>query len=207
MFTWPNLITVLRLLLVPIVVIALLAGRRPEALVAFLAAGISDALDGFLARRLGQKSLLGAVMDPLADKFLLDTIYVLCAWKGYLPVFLAGLVVSRDVLIVSGFLVLHLFATPPEINPTRLSKTNTAVQVVTAAAVLASLPRPWLPPLFYVTASLTVISGLHYLWLGFRAFPHKPGNLSPAPPAPGGSLPAATPSPQDKPEHSSPRAP
>ncbi len=188
-FTWPNLITVLRLLLIPLIVIALFSERKSEALVLFVLAGLSDALDGLLARKLGQKSLLGAVMDPLADKFLLDTIYVLCAWKGYLPAFLAVLVVSRDVFIVSGFLVLYLFSTPPEINPTRLSKANTTLQVVTAASVLASLSSSILEPLFYLTAAFTVTSGLHYLYLGFKAFPHRPGNQSPAPPSPGRSHP------------------
>ncbi len=183
MFTWPNLITVIRLFLIPLIVIALFSEKKTEALVLFVLAGLSDALDGFLARRLEQKSLLGAVMDPLADKFLLDTIYILCAWKGFLPPYLAVLVVSRDVFIVSGFLVLYLFSTPPEISPTRLSKTNTALQVCTAAAVLAGLSSTLLRPLFYLTAALTVASGLHYLYLGFKSFPHKPGNLPPAPPS------------------------
>ncbi len=178
-FTWPNLVSVLRLLLIPLIVIALLAGRRTEALILFLAAGLSDALDGLLARLLKQRSSLGAVLDPLADKFLLDTIYVLCAWKGYLPPFLAVLVVSRDVLIVTGFLIFYLFVVPLEVRPTLLSKGNTAFQVITAAAVLGGLPEGFLKPLFYLTACSTVASGLHYLYLAFKAFPHRPASPPP----------------------------
>jgi cardiolipin synthase len=172
-FTWANLITVVRLLLVPTIVILLLHEKRTPALVVFLLAGFSDALDGFLARHLGQRSTLGAVLDPLADKFLLDTIYILCAWKGYLPPTLAVLVVSRDVFIVSGFLVLYLFSTPPEIRPSLLSKINTACQILTAAAVLARAPETLLHPLFYLTGGLTVASGLHYLYQGLKLFPPK----------------------------------
>ncbi len=179
MFTWPNLITVLRLLLIPVVVIYLLDGKREIALIFFILAGVSDALDGFLARVLHQKSPLGAVLDPLADKFLLDTLYVICAWKEYLPPFLAVLVVSRDVFIVTGFLILHLFATTPEINPTLLSKANTVFQILTLALVLASLSPAFLKPFYYFTAFLTVLSGLHYLYLAFKAFPHRPGSPPP----------------------------
>ncbi|HFC97706.1 MAG TPA: hypothetical protein ENJ40_04500 [Thermosulfurimonas dismutans] len=174
MFTWANLVTLIRLLLVPVILIALLSARKTEALVLFVMAGASDALDGILARKLRQKSLLGAVLDPLADKFLLDSIYLLCAWKGYLPVYLAVLVISRDVFIITGFLILHLFFVTPEIRPSRLSKLNTMVQIVTAAAVMASLRPDLLEPLFYLTATLTVSSGLHYLYLGFISFPQRP---------------------------------
>lgn len=179
MLTWANLVTVFRLLLIPVIVIALLSGRRTEAFILFLAAGTSDALDGFLARVLKQKSLLGAILDPLADKFLLDTIYILCAWKGYLPAFLAVLVVSRDVLIVSGFLILYLFVASPEVSPTLLSKINTTFQVITAALVLAGIPSRFLNPFFALTASFTVASGLHYLYLAFKVFPHRPEDPSP----------------------------
>ncbi len=168
MITWPNILTVLRILLIPLVIIALLEGRRFEALVFFVVAGVSDALDGLLARTLNQKSQLGAVLDPVADKFLLDSIYVICAWKGFLPAYLAVLVVTRDALIIAGFLILYLFVYPPEPRPTILSKANTVAQVVTAAAVLASAPKALLRPLFFVTATLTVSSGLHYLYLAFR---------------------------------------
>ncbi|WP_210534555.1 CDP-alcohol phosphatidyltransferase family protein [Thermosulfurimonas marina] len=193
MFTWANLLTLSRLLLVPLIVILLLNESRTPALILFLLAGLSDALDGFLARHLKQRTVLGAVLDPLADKFLLDTIYILCAWKGFLPPALAVLVVSRDVLIVGGFLVLYLFSSPPEVRPSLLSKANTLFQILTAACVLAQAPEGLLHPLFYLTGGLTVASGLHYLYLGFKLFPPKDASPRPSPPGPERSSPAGPP--------------
>ena len=177
-FTWANLVTVLRVMLVPAIALALLSGRNREALVLFLVAGASDALDGFLARALKQKSLIGAILDPLADKFLLDTIYILCAWKGDLPTFLAVLVVSRDVLIVVGFLILYLLGTSLKVKPTLISKINTAIQIITAALVLAEAPSRILNPLFFITALLTGASGLHYLYLALKSFSRRSESLS-----------------------------
>ncbi|RUM86925.1 MAG: hypothetical protein DSZ24_07470 [Thermodesulfatator sp.] len=109
----------------------------------------------------------------LKTGILLDTIYVLCAWKGYLPSALAVLVVSRDVFIVSGFLVLYLLSIPPEIRPSWPSKVNTAFQIFTAAAVLAEAPPALLGPLFYLTGGLTIASGVHYLYRTVKAFSPK----------------------------------
>jgi len=170
MLNLPNLITLLRLLLIPVVVICLLEDKFQWALVFFLIAGLSDALDGFLARTLKQKTQLGALLDPIADKLLLDTIYLLGVGRGLFPEWLAVIIISRDVLILLGFLLLSLFKHRLEVHPSLPSKLTTACQIITVVLTLYGLPPRALHLLFFVTAGLTIFSGLHYLYLGLRAF-------------------------------------
>ncbi|AEH44723.1 CDP-diacylglycerol/glycerol-3-phosphate 3-phosphatidyltransferase [Thermodesulfatator indicus DSM 15286] len=167
MINIPNLVTILRLCLVPVVISYLLAGDHQKALIFFLIAGLSDVLDGFLARRLNQKTLLGAILDPIADKTLVDSIYLLGAYLELLPKWLAVIVVGRDFLILLGFLCLVAITKKIEVRPTYLSKATTAIQVITVVATLAKIPN--LNILFYLTGVFTVLSGLHYLWLGVQA--------------------------------------
>ena len=144
----PNLITLGRILLVPIVVWAITSGGMRIAFFLFLAAGISDGVDGFLAKRFHMASELGAYLDPLADKALIVSIYISLGIAGALPIFLVILVVSRDIMIVSAVIVSWLFGKPVEIKPLMVSKLNTAAQVALAALILAALgfgfkPRPY----------------------------------------------------------------
>ncbi|OAG27189.1 CDP-alcohol phosphatidyltransferase family protein [Thermodesulfatator autotrophicus] len=166
MINIPNLVTILRLCLVPVIIKYLLAGDQQKALLFFIIAGLSDALDGFLARRLNQKTLLGAILDPIADKTLVDSIYLLGAYLGLLPIWLAFVVVGRDILILLGFLVLVAITKKIEVRPTYLSKATTAIQVTTIVGTLAQIPK--IKILFYLTGGITVLSGLHYLWLGLK---------------------------------------
>ena len=136
--TLPNLITIARLLLVPLVVVAINSGQWGVAFVVFAAAGASDAVDGFLARRLNMRSELGAYLDALADKALLVAIYISLSVTGVLPGWVAILVVSRDLMIVSAIILSWLLDKPVEIKPLAVSKLNTAAQIAFAGLVLGA---------------------------------------------------------------------
>jgi cardiolipin synthase (CMP-forming) len=133
----PNLITLGRIILVPIVVWTIILGEMRAAFFLFLAAGISDAVDGFLAKRFRMASELGAYLDPLADKALIVSIYVALGIAGALPISLVILVVSRDIMIISGFMLSWLVGKPMPIKPLPVSKANTVAQIFLATLVLA----------------------------------------------------------------------
>jgi cardiolipin synthase len=136
----PNLITLGRILLVPVVVWAITAGEMKIAFVLFLAAGISDAVDGFLAKRFGMATELGAYLDPLADKAMLVSIYVaLGAVTDALPRWLVILVVSRDIMIVSAVILSWVVDKPVPLRPLPVSKLNTVAQIVLAGVVMAAI--------------------------------------------------------------------
>jgi cardiolipin synthase (CMP-forming) len=133
----PNLVTLGRIILVPIVVWAIMSGEMRAAFFLFLVAGISDAVDGFLAKRLHMASELGALIDPLADKALIVSIYVALGIAGALPISLVILVVSRDIMIISGFMLSWLVGKPMPVRPLPVSKLNTVAQILLATLVLA----------------------------------------------------------------------
>lgn len=135
----PNLITLGRILLVPIVVWAIASGAMWIAFVLFLAAGVSDAVDGFLAKRFAMTTELGAYLDPLADKALIVSIYLTLGINNLIPRWLVILVVSRDILIVGGIILSWLLGNPLKIRPLLVSKLNTVAQIVFACVVLGSL--------------------------------------------------------------------
>ena len=133
----PNLITLGRILLVPIVVWAITTGGMRIAFILFLVAGISDGVDGFLAKHFHMRSELGALLDPLADKALIVSIYIALGIAGALPIALVILVVSRDIMIVSAFMLSWVVGKPMPVRPLPVSKANTVAQIVLAALVLA----------------------------------------------------------------------
>ena len=135
----PNLITLGRILLVPIVVWAISSGAMWIAFVLFLAAGVSDAVDGYLAKRFGMASELGSYLDPLADKALIVSIYVTLGIKAIIPGWLVILVVSRDIMIVGAVMLSWLIGSPIKVKPLLVSKLNTVAQIVFATVVLGSL--------------------------------------------------------------------
>ncbi len=170
--TVPNFITILRFLLVPAVVFALLRGEVDWALAGFIVAGVSDGVDGFIARHFNQRSELGAYLDPMADKLLLVSVFVVLGYMGELPLWLVIAAVSRDGLIVGGVLLSTIMGNPVAMKPLFVSKANTAVQIVLAALVLGQLAfeaEPGLLRLGLVVLSgiLTAASGAAYLvaWL------------------------------------------
>src|SRR5919198_356949 len=135
----PNLITLGRILLVPVVVWAITAGEMRVAFVLFLAAGISDAADGFLAKRFGMSTELGAYLDPLADKAMMISVYVALGISESIPAWLVILVVSGDIMIVGAVILSWLVDKPVPLRPLLVSKLNTVAQIVLAAVVLAAL--------------------------------------------------------------------
>jgi cardiolipin synthase len=142
----PNLITLARILAVPVLVWAITSGGESEmrfAFVLFLAAGISDAVDGFLAKRFGMASDLGRYLDPLADKVLIVSIYVALGITEALPRWLVILVVSRDLMIVGAVMLSWLVGKPIEVQPLLVSKLNTGAQIILAGVVLASRGFGW----------------------------------------------------------------
>jgi cardiolipin synthase len=168
--TIPNLLTILRILLTPLLVILLLEERLNAALFVFVVAGITDGLDGLIARLYKQKSRLGAFLDPLADKLLLVTTYLLMAFQNLVPSWLSVIIISRDLLLVVGVSVLFMQDLPFEIRPTLISKLTTCAQIITAIVSMASelaAPHPFLKEvLFQVTAAVTIVSWGQYLVRG-----------------------------------------
>ena len=172
----PNLITLTRFLLVPPVVILLMNERFGMALIFFGIAGLSDGLDGYLAKRNNWTSRLGALMDPLADKLLMVSCFVTLGWLGMLPLWLVVLVVLRDLVIVSGAIVFHMRVERLEAEPSMVSKLNTVAQVLLVLTVIFSqgihaVPELWLDILMYSVLATTLWSGVDYVWTwGRRAW-------------------------------------
>lgn len=174
-FTIPNLLTLLRMGMVPWFIISLVNGRPGQALLVFSAAGITDALDGFIARFWKQQSALGAYLDPVADKLLLTSAYVVLSIPSLnqgtqIPLWVTILVIARDVLLVIMALVLYLAVGIRKFPPTLLSKVNTAFQVLAVLLVMLSGTFPAFRfvdlaavSALYVVAGLTIASGLDYV--------------------------------------------
>jgi cardiolipin synthase len=174
--TIPNIITIGRLIIVPFVIMMIGQERWGVAFVLFVAAGVSDAVDGFIAKRFDMRSEFGAYIDPLADKALLTSIYVALGVVGVLPAWLAVLVVSRDVMIVAAILLSWLMDRPVAIKPLVVSKLNTGAQIGFAAMVLSGLTfglayGQAATLAIWVVAALTVASAAAYLapWLRHMA--------------------------------------
>jgi cardiolipin synthase (CMP-forming) len=172
----PNALTILRLLLVPPLAVLLLRGEYTTALWVAAIAGLTDALDGALARVFGWQSWLGGVLDPLADKLLLVTGYACLWWQGVVPTWLVMLILGRDVIIVAGAVAWHRLIQRLEPEPSLLGKTTTALQIGFLLVCLVSLGSPMefeavLPELALITGAATLVSGLHYvLRFGRRAW-------------------------------------
>lgn len=168
----PNLITLGRLVLVPVVIALIVQSDWPAAFALFVLAGVSDAVDGYLAKRFELRTELGAYLDPLADKALLMSIYVALAVEGVLPATVAILVVSRDVMIVGAVVVSMVLDKPVAIKPLFVSKANTTGQIVLASMVLGGKAfglafGMWFVILIWTVAALTIASGAAYFvqWL------------------------------------------
>lgn len=168
----PNLLTLLRILITPLFVIFMIKGHYRLALLSFALAGVSDGLDGLVARWFDQKTELGAHLDPIADKLLLISAFIALAVQEIVPSWLGVVVISRDILILTGIAILRFFNIAFTIRPSHISKCTTAVQLATVFLVLLSLEiamvHPVLVPLFWLTTSLTTASGLHYIYLGIK---------------------------------------
>ncbi|WP_233459567.1 CDP-alcohol phosphatidyltransferase family protein [Acidithiobacillus ferrooxidans] len=172
----PNLLTLLRLFLVPVIFYALARGFFAVALVIFFAAAITDALDGWIARHYHLQTRLGAVLDPVADKLLVVTTVITLTWLQRIPLWLTVAVISRDLLIVGGGLLYLLLIGKFSIHPTLLSKWNTALQFVVIVLVLLEASSRWQMPLLPVLSWYS-LRPLHRgaICLGLESQGHCPG--------------------------------
>ncbi len=165
----PNAISLIRVALVAPILVLLLNGRHDAALVLFLVAGFSDGLDGYLAKRFDWHSRVGALLDPIADKLLVAGILVTLSITGHLPVWLAAIVILRDVIIVGGAMAYNFLVRPVEGDPTRISKLNTALELLLILFVISRAGFDW-PDQITITMLgaavlvTVVISGIDYVW-------------------------------------------
>ncbi len=181
--TLPNFITIARLIGVPLIVWLMIADRYLAATVLFILAGLSDAADGFIAKRFGATSELGAYLDPVADKALLVSVFLTLGLKGALPAWLIVLVVSRDLFIIGGMLLAYVLSNPMAVHPLWVSKVNTVAQIVLIGLVLgersgAAAFGPLVGVVVVAAAALTVASAGAYLaqWVRHMAGgPSEPG--------------------------------
>ncbi|RAI41790.1 CDP-alcohol phosphatidyltransferase family protein [Rhodoplanes roseus] len=178
----PNIVTIVRILLVPVLVWAIAAGEMRLAFLLFVAAGVSDAVDGFLAKRFGMTTDFGAHLDPLADKMLIIAIFVGLGWFGRIPLWLVILVVSRDIMIIGAVTLTMLLGKPIKVRPLWISKLNTVVQIVFASLVLAALgfdfdAQPLQAIIMYTVAATTLLSiGFYTLeWVRHMNAESEPG--------------------------------
>jgi cardiolipin synthase len=173
----PNILTLTRVLLIPLFVIFIINKYFEWALITFAVAGITDGLDGLIARLTHQRTELGAYLDPIADKLLISAAFISLAIIEMIPSWLVVIVVTRDVIILVGILVMILTSYHPEINPSFLSKTTTTFQIATILSVLTA----WYFPAFkqlsvlaiYGTAIITILSGTQYIYIATRILNEK----------------------------------
>ena len=188
----PNFITLGRIISVPVIFWLLLTGQNKIAFFVFVCAGISDAVDGYLAKRFNWTTELGSYLDPLADKLLIVSIFIALGVRNELPLWLVIAVVSRDILIVAAVLLAWLLDQPVRIKPLAVSKANTVAQIVLAATVLADeafalgLDTARLV-LVWITGALTLLSLAAYLRAWFMHMTgYEAGKTTPALTGPGG---------------------
>jgi len=183
--TAPNLLTLLRICLAPFLVAAVLDNHYLLSFGLFVAAGLTDALDGALARVLKQRSVLGQYLDPVADKLLLSTLFLVLMHQGLIPARVTVLVFGRDVGILVVAAILYAAVGRREFSPSIFGKANTVAQVTAVAAVLLRqlhqlTTTHWLAAFCTValdaTMVLTVVSGLHYAWIAARRVGAQPAN-------------------------------
>ena len=170
MLTLANLFTLARLVLAPFVVLAILHGQYSRAIILFFLAGITDVIDGFLARRFGEGTRAGAYFDPIADKILLSAIYIALAAAGAIRWWMVALVFARDILILGMAVYGLLFTSVRKFPPSVWGKISTFLQIAAALVVMGArdgIPAPVDFALWLMVAG-TVWSGLHYAWQGIR---------------------------------------
>ncbi|MDJ0885630.1 MAG: CDP-alcohol phosphatidyltransferase family protein [Desulfobacterales bacterium] len=171
----PNILTLVRMLITPIFIICLIKGAYQMALLIFTLAGVTDGLDGLLARLLDQKTTLGAYLDPIADKLLLVSAFVTLAVQQMIPAWLTVVVISRDVLIIIGIAILEVSKVDYQIQPSMVSKCTTVAQLATIFLLLLSIQTTVLEhallPVYWLTTVLSIASGLHYVYLGIQIMP------------------------------------
>jgi cardiolipin synthase len=172
--TVPNVLTIARVLLAPFVFTAIMRGQHDWAIALFACASLTDGLDGLVARQFGQDSALGAYLDPIADKFLLSGVYLSLAVAGSVPPWLVMVILGRDLFLLASSGIALRFTTFRQLRPSVWGKASTFVQIACATTWMAHNAVNWPPlhtlaqALVWPTAAVTIWSGLHYGWRGFR---------------------------------------
>ncbi|MEW6324464.1 MAG: CDP-alcohol phosphatidyltransferase family protein [Nitrospirota bacterium] len=178
MVNLPNILTVLRILCVPVFIDLVIYGRFEYALGLFVIAAATDGLDGLIARLSNQRSRVGMYLDPLADKMLLTSAFITLSIMQHVPIWLTTIVVSRDVILASGTLLLHLLNVQIDITPTWLGKVTTVLQlgyvVLQLTLVALAQSNGWLDQAALLAAAVTVGSGLQYVYRGVRSMRTEP---------------------------------
>ena len=165
----PNAISMLRIALIVPILLFIFEGRYEWALALFFVAGFSDGIDGYLAKRYNWHTRLGALLDPVADKLLVAGTFIVLAYTQHLPVWLAVVVISRDVIIIGGATAYNFLVKPVQGEPTRISKLNTALELLLLLFVLSRAAFDW-PDEITITILgaavlvTVVISGVDYVW-------------------------------------------
>ncbi len=170
----PNIISVLRIMLTVPFVVLLIEKQFGEALLLFAVAGASDGLDGYLAKRNGWESRLGSMLDPIADKLLLVSSFIVLSWLGFLPLWLVLVILGRDIVILVGAIAYHFLIGDYDFRPTIVSKINTFFQIVLVLAMVLSLsfyplPEWFLTRLVEIVLATAVLSGIDYVWTWGRS--------------------------------------
>lgn len=172
----PNVLTVVRLLLVVPVALALWWKEYQLAFLLFIFAGLSDVLDGFLARRFNWHSRFGAMVDPLADKMLLVITYIVLTLTGIIPWWLTAVILGRDIIIMGGAVAYHHLVGPYEFKPTLMGKFSTFCQIILAIllivklAMIVAVPDALFPGLMLLALVVTILSGADYVWVWGRQY-------------------------------------
>ena len=168
----PNSITITRIVIIPLFITSVIYKRHDYALYLFITAALTDMLDGFVARITNQKTPIGTFLDPLADKFLLITSFILFSLNSWIPIWLTITVISRDVIVVIGWLIIYLTTHKSAVEPTITGKAAIAMQLILLCYILLEINVAALPDihgvLIWITALLTIISGLHYIYRGLK---------------------------------------
>lgn len=171
-FNIPNTLTIIRIAMIPVFITSIIYSRYDYALYLFIIAALTDLFDGLFARMKNQRTPLGTFLDPLADKFLLVTSFIIFSVFDWIPKWLAIIVISRDVIVVTGWFVLHFITGTSRIEPSLLGKATIWLESLLIAYILININLPLLPdiayPLFIATAGVSILSALHYMFRGFR---------------------------------------
>jgi cardiolipin synthase (CMP-forming) len=168
----PNTLTMMRIIIIPVLITAIIYNRYLYALLLFVAAALTDMLDGLFARLTNQKTPLGTFLDPLADKFLLISSFIMFSVNGWIPKWFTIIVISRDIIVVIGCFLLYIITNTLKVEPVFLGKAAIALQFFILAFVLLKINLITLPPvhnIFYIfSAAITAISGFQYIYKGLR---------------------------------------
>ena len=173
----PNILSLLRILLVPVFVVLMVQRKIVEASAVFFFAGFTDVLDGFAARLLHQKTKIGALLDPAGDKLLMTSAFIVLTIPSLnsphiIPLWLTIVVISRDLFIVSSAFALYKLRGQKSFPPSLLGKSSTVCQFIVLILVLLfnsfQISSPYLRPLYFLTLALTLLSGIHYSYIGFK---------------------------------------